>query len=249
MQISAVQFLILKDADKNIAKAKAFIEKESGKSDLIVFPELFLNCKYPDHAPFLVKMFCRLSSEYKIDIVPGSMLTTRSGKTYNTSYYISKGKVVAKYDKASPWKSEKVDAGAFPKPFKTIFGKTALIICWDLANPSISAHLSELDVDVIVCPAMWWKGKESGANADFAGEFIDALCRTRSYESRAAVVYANAAGILKFERFSDLSAGRSQIAVPTIKAKIASSEKEQVVRSAFDKKRLAIVKKYFDGKV
>jgi predicted amidohydrolase len=250
LRISAVQFLVLKDPAANLAKAERFIKEESKGADLIVFPEYFIGSKAEDSAA-VVKRFCGLAKRYDVDIVAGSMLTKRGGRSYNTSTYIdSGGKVLARYDKVQLWKSERVTPGGLPKPFKTRFGRTALIICWDLSSPSVSAHLSKSGVDLIICPAMWWEGSEAQAGKRFAGRFIDSLCGARAYECRAAVVYSNAAGRISLSGgFYDMSAGRSQIHAPMRRPSMASGSGEQVVRSGFDKKRIIQAKRYFDGKV
>ncbi len=246
MRISAVQFRSLEEADDNIEKAVRFIEREAKKSDLIVFPELFLNCKHPEHTPYLVTMFSLLSKAHKIDIVPGSMLTRRGGKTYNTTYYISRGKVIAKYDKTNLWKTEKLGKGSGPKAFETRFGRTALIICWDLASTEIAARLARMKLDLIICPAMWWQGSESGAKTNFTYGMIDALCLARAYESRAVLAFANVAGSFKLQGFSDKSAGRSQVVAP-FRNQICEVEgnKEKVIRCVTDSASLIPVRKYF----
>ncbi len=250
LRISAVQFLVLKDPPANLAKAERFIKDESKRADLIVFPEYFIGSKAGDSGA-IMKRFRGLAKKYNVDIVAGSMLTKRGGRTYNTTHYIdTTGRVLARYDKAQLWKSERVTPGKLPKPFKTRFGKTALIICWDLSSPSVSAHLSRSAVDLIICPAMWWEGKEAGVKGRFAGRFIDSLCGARAYECRAAVVYSNAAGRITLgDGFSDVSAGRSQIHAPMRRPNMARGSGEQVVRSSFDKREINRAKRYFDGKV
>ena len=108
-----------------------------------------------------------IAKSNKVDIVPGSMLTRRGKRIYNTAHYIdSAGRILSRYDKATPWKTEEVTPGSFPGQFKTRFGRTALIVCWDLANPRISAHLTKLGVDLIICPSSWWEGGEFKPGAE-----------------------------------------------------------------------------------
>ncbi|MDE1865694.1 MAG: carbon-nitrogen hydrolase family protein [Candidatus Micrarchaeota archaeon] len=247
LRVSAVQFHTEKDPTENLRKAELFVEQEARRSDLIVFPEYFLESP-AGMAPAIIKRFRELAKRHKIDIVPGSMLTERRGRRYNTSHYIdSKGRILSRYDKATPWKTESVTAGGFPKPFRSRFGKTAIVVCWDLANPLISAHLSKLGVDLIVCPSSWWEGGEFKPERRFAGEFVDSLCISRSYESQAWLVYANKAGVIHLKGFSDPSAGRTQVVEPMAKPVVAQGRTQQVVRCNFERKRLEAARRYYRG--
>ena len=247
MRISAVQFHTGKDPGRNLRKAELFVKREATKADLIVFPEYFLESSAED-APKIIRRFRELARENKVDIVPGSMLTKRGGRLYNTSHYIdSAGRILSRYDKATPWKTEKVTPGRFPIPFRTRFGRTALIVCWDLANPLISAHLSKQGVDLIICPSSWWEGGEFKPERKFAGGFVDSLCISRSYENQAWLAYANKAGIIHLKGFSDPSAGRTQIVEPMARPKIARGRAEQVVRFDFDRQRLEAARRYYRG--
>jgi len=245
MRISAVQFRVLEDPEANLKRAESFIKAESKMSDLIVFPEYFIGSD-PSDAPSVVARFRKLAKKYHVDLVAGSIATKRRGRIYNTSHYIdSKGRVLAKYDKSNPWNSEKVTPGSFPNAFMTRFGKTVLVICWDLASPAISSRISKMGVDLIICPAMWWRGGEAGVKNGIAEGLVDSLCTARAYESRACLVFANQAGLLKPIGFSDLSAGRSQVITPMAGPTRAAGRKEQVVRSKFNPAAIRSAKKYF----
>jgi predicted amidohydrolase len=246
-RISAVQFMSAREPEENMDKAERFIKDESKSSDLIIFPEQFIGGLFEEGAAKkTVSRFAALAKRYHTDIVPGSILAKRGARTYNTSYYIdSKGRVLSRYDKSTPWKSEKIAKGRGPRPFDTRFGRAAILICWDMANPSIAATLSRSDLDLIICPSMWWEGTEAKAGTRFAGEFIDSLCLARAYECRAAVAYANAAGTIRTHDLIDLSAGRTQITMPFYGAMAkAETREEQVVSQNIDPKLLKKVKSY-----
>jgi predicted amidohydrolase len=245
MHISAVQFRVLKDPEANLRKAESYVRKESGRSDLIVFPEYFIGSN-PSDAPSVIARFRKVAKKYQVDLVAGSIATERRGRIYNTSHYIdSKGRVIAKYDKSNPWGSERVAAGELPKTFRTRFGKTLLLICWDLASPSLSSRISKAGVDLIICPAMWWSGGEARVKEGIAQGLVDSLCMARAYESRACLIFANQANVLKLNTFSDLSAGSSQIITPTIDPVRANGRGELVVRAKFDPGAVRFARKYF----
>jgi predicted amidohydrolase len=247
LRISAVQFHTGKDPAENLRRAELFVKREAKRADLIVFPEYFLESGAED-APRIINRFRELAKRNKVDIVPGSILTRRGKKVYNTTHYIdSTGRILSRYDKATPWKTEGVTPGGFPMQFKTRFGRTALLVCWDLANPRISAHLAKQRVDLIVCPSSWWEGGEFKPERKFAGGFVDSLCISRAYENQAWLVYANKAGIIHLKGFSDASAGRTQLVEPMAKPKIARGRAEQVVHSGFERRSLDAARRYYRG--
>jgi predicted amidohydrolase len=75
---------------------------------------------------------------------------------------------------------------------------------------------------------------------------IDSLCLARSYESRAVVVFANTAGKLKMRRFTDSTAGRSQVVAPfrNLICEMKGSD-EGVIRCNVDTTALILARKYF----
>jgi predicted amidohydrolase len=247
-RIALVQFRSSTSDETNIERMEGFIKKEKGKSDLIVFPELSIKRTFSEvEEGVFLEVLGDIAKDNKIDIVPGSILVRTGAKTYNRSYYIDRnGKVIAKYDKTNLWKSEKLSKGSGPKAFKTRFGRTSLIICWDLASPNVASKLSKLKLDLIICPSMWWQGTESGAKTNFTQDMIDALCLARTYESRAVVAFTNTAGKLKLRRFTDWTAGRSQITAP-FKNRICESKgsKEEVIRCTFNFTSLYLTRRYF----
>jgi predicted amidohydrolase len=247
-RIALVQFRSTASDETNVTRMESFIKRESGKSDLIVFPELSIKRIFSatEEVVFL-EILGDIAKKSRIDLVPGSILVRSAGKTYNRSYYIDRsGKVLARYDKSNPWKSENISKGSGPKSFKTRFGRTALIICWDLASPKIASQLAKLNLDLIICPSMWWQGSEAGWKTNFTEDMIDSLCIARSYESRAIVAYANAAGRLKMKGLVDTTAGRSQVVEPfnnLICEKKNSGE--GVIRCQISSGSLVLARKYF----
>ncbi len=247
-RIALVQFHSTNDDRINLKRMVGFVKRERGRSDLIVFPELAIKRAFSAvEEKELLKGFGKLAKKNRIDLVPGSVLVRSKGKSYNRSYYIDKsGRVLAKYDKNSPWKSEGITRGNGPKAFKTSFGRTTLIICWDLASPVVASKLAKLNLDLIICPSLWWKGSESGFGADFTGEMIDSFCLALAYACRAAVAYANAAGKLRLSHFSDWSAGHSQVVAP-FRNRICKTKRreESVIRCVLDSTLLVLARRYF----
>lgn len=246
-RIALVQFRSTGDDRKDLRRMVGFVNRESGSADLIVFPELSIKRVFTsEEEKELLRGLQTLARNNMIDLVPGSFLIKSGGKTHNRSYYIDRtGEVLARYDKSNPWRSEKIEKGAWPEAFKTQFGRTVLIICWDLASPEISSRLAKLNLDLIICPSMWWKGEESGAGTDFTGEMIDALCLARCYESRAALAYVNAAGKVVVGGVGFESAGHSQAVAPFLN--VISSKKgnaEGMIHFDFNQASLILAKGY-----
>jgi predicted amidohydrolase len=247
-RIALVQFRSSTDDETNIRRMENFIKQESQRSDLIVFPELAIKKTFSEvEEGVLLELFSAIAKKNMIDVVPGSVLVRSRGKSYNRSYYIDRnGKVLAAYDKSNPWRSEKIAKGKGPAAFKTRFGRTALIICWDLESPMVASKLSTLKLDLIICPSMWWQGSEAGRRVNFTEDMIDSLCLARAYESRSSLVFANAAGRLKMKGFFDRTAGRSQAVAPFLNLIAeAKSSGECVVRCRVDPASLVLARKYF----
>ncbi len=242
-----MQFHSGDDDRVNLKRMVAFVKAERGRSDLVVFPELEIRRVFSSsEEKMLLKSLGVLAKSNGTDLVPGSVTIKSGRKTYNRGYYIDRrGAVLAKYDKSSPWKSEMVTPGGGPKAFRTRFGRTALVICWDLASVSIAARLAELDLDLLICPSMWWEGKESGFTNGFARDFVDSLCVTRAYEGRTAVAYVNAAGMLNTSEIRDRSVGRTQFVLPFGGRSAIKGHREGVVRVLLEKKKTDLAKRYF----
>ncbi len=186
---------------------------------MIVFPEYVFSWKFKDDGTWK-KQFQALAKKYKIDMVPGSMLSEHKKKVYNTAYYIdANGTIRGVYRKINLWHPERSDV-AFGNEvciFNSRFGKIGLTICWDLAFPELYRAMVRKGVRIIICPAFWSdqdasrKGLKHNPKAEAV--FVDACCIARACEDEIVHVFCNAAGMIKEGTVRNLT-GHSQITIP-----------------------------------
>lgn len=119
--------------------------------DLVVLPEFLQGSPHQPHPPHFVDTdaavlarFQALARELDVCIVPGTIShyepapTAVEGETvlFNTAYFVQRdGSVAGEYHKKNLWHSERPKYAKGPEPhavFDTEFGKTGMLICWDV---------------------------------------------------------------------------------------------------------------------
>lgn len=224
VQFNAGQF----SPEKNLKKAEKFVKKASfSNAQLIVFPEDFITGpiagkleEFADKEKKYCKFFQNLAKKYKIDIVPGSIIEIDKLGAFNTAYYIDfKGKIKARYRKINLWHSEKkyLNPGNQVFVFNTRFGKTGLIICWDLFFPEIFRKMVRKGVKIVICPS-YWVSEDAGIRLKYEKKsetlLVNSICTGRAFENGIILVYCNAAGKLVLPKFKGKLIGHSQITMP-----------------------------------
>jgi len=229
VKIAVVQFEINQyEPDYNLMKAEKFIAQATeSRSDIIIFPEDFITGpiglrleEFADNSQKYCKHFQKLAKQYKINIVPGSIIEKEKLGIYNTTYYIdSEGEVKGKYKKINLWHPEKLylNRGNEISVFNTKFGKIGLIICWDLMFPEIFRKMLRKGVNIVICTSYWTFedasiGLKYDKNSDL--NLVDSLCIARAFENEIILVYANASGKLELPNFQGKLLGHSQITTP-----------------------------------
>lgn len=225
LNIAVVQFAIAQfEPEHNLNKAEQFISEAAARAQIIVFPEDFVtgplsgHHEYADRDGRYVQHFQQLAARYHIDIVPGSIIERDGEQFYNTTYYIDKsGAIKGKYRKVNLWLPERpyLVAGDEHPVFETDYGKTGLLICWDLMFPEAFRTMLRKGVELVICPS-YWCFEDAGIgllhDPDSEVTLVNSLCVTRAFENEVAVVYANAADAANAEKESLI--GRSQVTVP-----------------------------------
>lgn len=228
VKIAVVQFEIQQfKPEENLKKSEQFIKKASEEgAKVIIFPEDFITgplirrVEFADREEKYRKFFQMLAKKYKIDVIPGSVIENREGVLLNTTYYIDYlGRIKGRYMKTNLWLPERryITPGNEISVFNTRFGKAGLIICWDLIFPEIFRRMVRRGVKIIYCPSYWCqKDAGIGIRYDEQAEIksVRSLCVTRAFENGIVLVYANAAGMLKYKKTNDFLIGQSQITVP-----------------------------------
>ena len=174
MKTALLQMKVVDNKDKNLAKAKDFINKAVKEDvDLVILPEMF-NCpyqndKFPEYAEKegekTWQFLSQMAKEKEVFLVGGSIPEiTDNGEIYNTSYvFNNKGKQVAKHRKIHLFdidveggqtfkESATLSAGDSLTIFDTPFAKIGLVICYDLRFPELASSMAKKGVDIIVVP-------------------------------------------------------------------------------------------------
>lgn len=228
-RIAVVQFCITHlEPAINFRRIESFIVKAKKKNvNVIIFPEdcitgsIFGDRSKLDTNQTNRETFRLLAKKYSIDIVTGSSMEGTTNGNFNTSYYVdSQGNVLGTYRKNHLYPSERsfLSPGTDAPVFDTFYGKAGIVICWDMLFPEIFERMKDQGVQIIYCPSYWYQEiAESIPNRNPKSEeyLLDALCLTRAVETNAALIYCNAAGVMKNPNGSiDTLIGHSQIALP-----------------------------------
>lgn len=179
-------------------------------------------------------IFCSLAKKYKVDVIPGSFPSYENGSLYNTTVYInSNGKLVNKHRKTNLWLSERSEYTASvyePQCFKSVLGKTLLIICWDIMDHKLFRTAVEQHAEWVIIISLWSvnqstdltqeRGKPLGKYAgNVDSKLIDNLIFSRANEYNIGIIFCNFAKSLRYRNkygfYSHaISAGHTQIATP-----------------------------------
>lgn len=232
-RLAVVQFKISHlDRAKNLARIERFIARaKKAKAEVIVFPEdctlgsIHGDLTKLDRAFHVRDTFVALAKKYAVDIVTGTCMEGRAKENLSTSYYVNKhGKILGSYHKNHLYPSERafLSPGTEAPVFDTEFGKAAIVVCWDMLFPEIFERLKQQGVEIIYCPSYWSREiPDKAAKRDPLSEekLLDALSLTRAVEINAILVYANAAGVIRYNNASrDTLIGHSQVVAPVVGA-------------------------------
>ena len=175
LKVALLQMKVIDNKDKNLTKAKKFINKAVKQgAELVMLPEMFScpyqNEKFREYAEKegekTWKFLSNLAENNEIYLIGGSIPEIdNKNNIYNTSYVFNKkGVEIAKHRKIHLFdidvkggqtfkESDTLTAGDEITVFSTPYGKMGVIICYDLRFPELSALLSKKGVDLILVPA------------------------------------------------------------------------------------------------
>ncbi len=141
------------------------------KADFALFPEFFnapLMAAYnhlsePEairelakYTETLVMEFSRLSVEYNINIITGSMPELVDNTLYNAGYLCKRDGSIDRFEKLHITPDEKkswgIKGGQTLKTFDTDCGKIGVLICYDIEFPEISRMLADDGMDILFVP-------------------------------------------------------------------------------------------------
>ena len=204
---------ILLDVITNVRRALAFLEKT--RADFVVLPELFTTgytFKHQDEVqtvssglddPILEPIY-EISKDRSMGIC-GGYAERADGRTYNSSFFIGDGKLVANYRKTHLFSHEKEfftpgDTGFSVCDYKGV--RFGMMICFDWFFPEAARTLALLGAEVILHPA------------NLVLPYCQRAMFARAVENRVFIVTANRVGREKNGRRENRFAGGSVIVSP-----------------------------------
>ncbi|WKY48047.1 carbon-nitrogen family hydrolase [Eubacteriaceae bacterium ES3] len=171
MKIAGIQLAVVAgQIETNFKKAEEWIRKAAqAGADVVVLPEMFVGgflSKLPmeelaDPDGKRTKSFLsKLSKELNMNIVGGSVATTKAGKYYNTAYVADRqGQIIADYDKIHLFsyagEEKRYSAGESLVEFFLDGIKCSVMVCYDLRFPEIFRKQSLSGCEIIFLPAQW----------------------------------------------------------------------------------------------
>ena len=231
-KICAVQFRISDNFSKNLSRTETFFKKANKNDcDIICFPEVFLTGglyrkKYDSAIPSQAKkLFSKLSEDYGVYSIMGSIIEKISSKLYNVSYLFNNhGQIIGNYRKnhlVQNTEAKRLEAGNEANVFKTKVGNIGLEICRDLLYPEITRKLMLKKADIVFCPSFWCSKSSQYSNTYNYKYFknkipdeVTKLVSARAIESETIFVYVDAAGTFNYNGAKNILLGKTQIALP-----------------------------------
>lgn len=195
--------------------------------------------------PDRIKALQQIAKKYSIAIIPGTFPTIEKGRLYNSTLYIDEfGHIKFRYSKHNLWLSERSiysQGNRNPHVFMSPLGRTSIIICWDIFNPSVFEHLTKQGVQWIVVVAFWSRNQSKELNKtrgdiNLPGRnlrdpsLLDSLIQARASEYNIGVIFCNYAGKYRYvnklnEQDQAISAGRTQaVTAAGVVGKISNSK-------------------------
>lgn len=170
MKIACVQMdIALGKPNINFSKVENLIaEAVKQNSDVIVLPEMWntgyalkeLSTIADENGNDTKQFLTRLSKKYAVNIVGGSVATSRDGKFFNTMYVSDRnGNIISQYDKAHLFKLMDEHLYLEPGQSNNIFQLDEVtcggVICYDLRFPEwIRSHVLN-GAKIMFIPAQW----------------------------------------------------------------------------------------------
>lgn len=187
------------EPDANFAKVGSIVKKAAKReANVVVFPEMWNTgyalsqlAKLADQdGQRTQQQLSKLASNYRINIVGGSVAVKVGQHFYNTTYVVNdKGQVVAHYSKVHLFglmhEDQFMTAGKQENYFQLADIPSASFICYDLRFPEWFRTVARHGVDLIYLPAEW----PSSRIAQW-----QIMVQSRAIENQAFVVAVNRVG-------------------------------------------------------
>ncbi len=163
-----------------------------------------------EQAPCYVEFFRKLSAEYGLYIVAGTIPVLRADGLYNVAHLFSPAGGVFTQDKLHVTPTERDMWGTRPgsalRVFETPFARVAILVCYDIEFPELSRLLALAGAEVIFVPF--------STDARIAYDRVRFTAQARAIENSLYVVLAGNAGNLPRRSYL-LNYARSAILTPS----------------------------------
>lgn len=168
IHFALLQYPIDRNPGKTLPQVMDLLEKAKRKKPhYIVLPEMYLGGpKTPDErkewSVFYNQMFAEMQRWCRLNKI-GCFFSQleKSGKKYfNSAYLIEQnGQVCGHYRKIHLFglggETKIFSAGSKIKPFQTLFGSVACVICYDIRFPELIRKLPLTKIKCLIVPAQW----------------------------------------------------------------------------------------------
>jgi len=171
LKISAIQMnMEFENPDKNFQRAEELI-RQAAKDDVdtIVLPETWNTGFFPieklneladQNGNRTKEIFSTLSKELNKNIIAGSVVNSRDGKIYNTSYIFNRnGECIAEYDKTHLFsymhEDDYFQKGDKVTTFELDGVKCGIIICYDIRFLELVRTLTLQGIKILFVVAQW----------------------------------------------------------------------------------------------
>jgi omega-amidase len=227
-RLAICQMNVVNNKRKNIEKAVQMIETAADNgAQMVVLPEMFncpyVNNKFKEYAESMedgfssptVEAISKVSDQYGLYVIAGSIPELKMGNLYNTSFiFDKKGKIIAEHRKMHLFdidipggitfkESETLTPGNRITTVETEFCKIGIAICYDVRFPELMRLMTMADVKLIVIPAAF--------NMTTGPAHWEALMRVRAIDNQ---VYIAAASPARNEKASYVAYGNSMVVDP-----------------------------------
>ena len=245
IKLALCQMNVIDDKKANLKKASTMICESASKNvDFIILPEMF-NCPYSndkfieygeeEQNSYTLNKISKLSKEYNVHILAGSIPERKDDKLYNTSYLFDRqGKILAKHrkmhlfdidvkDKITFKESDVLTAGDEFTLAETKFGKIGIGICYDVRFVELARIMVENGALILIYPGAF--------NMTTGPAHWELLFRSRALDNQ---VFCIGVAPALNESASYHSYGHSIVTNPWGEVILQSSEKEELIICEID---------------
>nr|WP_294997998.1 carbon-nitrogen hydrolase family protein [uncultured Methanobrevibacter sp.] len=245
IKLALCQMNVIDDKKANLKKASTMICESASKNvDFIILPEMF-NCPYSndkfieygeeEQNSYTLNKISKLSKEYNVHILAGSIPERKDDKLYNTSYLFDRqGKILAKHrkmhlfdidvkDKITFKESDVLTSGDEFTLAETEFGKIGIGICYDVRFVELARIMVENGALILIYPGAF--------NMTTGPAHWELLFRSRALDNQ---VFCIGVAPALNESASYHSYGHSIVTNPWGEVILQSSEKEELIICEID---------------